>query len=158
MLPEFKNLSSDEVNIMYMAPALVTVLIAGAEGNIDKKETDWGAKIAHFRAVVPSILQNYYHEVDKTFSQVIREIIDAVPEDAAQRSNKINEELAKLNAILPKLDPEFSQEFYKSMLSLSKQVAKASGGIWGYGSISPEEQKYLDLDVINPPGHEETKE
>ena len=68
-----------------------------------------------------------------------------------ERSQKINQELKKLNEILPKIEIIFAKEFYKSLLRLAKQVARASGGIWGYGSISPEEQKYLDLEVITPP-------
>lgn len=151
MLPEFKNLNEQEINLLLMTPALITALIAGAEGKIDQKETDWGAKIAHFRAADSTILQKYYQEVDKNFSQTLSELISAMPENTEQRNSKINNELEKLNDVFKKLDKAFAKEFYKSMLSLSKQVARASGGIWGYGSISPEEQKLLDLEAISPP-------
>ncbi len=151
MLTEFKNLNEQEINLLLMAPALVTVLIAGAEGEIDKKETDWGTKIAHFRASQPSTLQTYYQEVDKNFNSTLKEIIEAMPEDVPERSGKINHELSKLNDILKKLNVSYARDFYKSMRSLSKQVAQASGGVWGYGSISPEEQRYLNLEVITEP-------
>lgn len=151
MIPEFNDLNQQEINLLLNTPALLTLLIAGAGGDIDKKEIDWGAKIAHFRAGQSTILQNYYKEVDKIFTDSLNEFLRVMPKDESERSNKINNELKKINDILPKLDPEFAKELYKSFLSLSKQVAKASGGIWGYGSISPEEQKYLDLEVIKPP-------
>ncbi|MDQ3020624.1 MAG: hypothetical protein M3R36_08650 [Bacteroidota bacterium] len=151
MIPEFKNLSEQEINLMLMTPALVTVLIAGAEGDIDKKEVDWGTKIAHFRANQPSLLQSYYQEVDKNFNSTLKEIIDAMPKDVTERSSKINLELSKLNHVFKKLDANYAKEFYKSMLSLSKQVAQASGGVWGYGSISPEEQRHLNLEAIHQP-------
>lgn len=151
MTSEFKNLNEQEVNLMLMTPALVTLLIAGAEGDIDKKEIDWGSKIAHFRANEHTILQTYYQEVDKHFTDTLKQITDAMPEDVAERSKRINQELHKLNDILKKVDNNFAKEFYKSLLSLAKQVAKASGGMWGYGSISPEEQKHLNLEVIHPP-------
>ena len=153
MIHEFKNLSRDESNTMLIAPASITLLIAGAEGDIEQKEVDWGKKIAHFRANEHSILQNYYQEVDKNFNETLKDLIEKLPADVNERTSKINRELSKLNDILPKLDPEFAKEFYKSLLSLSKQVAQASGGIWGYGSISPEEKKLMNLEVINPPGH-----
>jgi len=151
MLPEFKNLTEEETSLMLMTPALVTLLIAGVEGDIDKKEMDWGGKIAHFRANADNILQGYYREADNSFPETLNSLIKAMPEDVKERSEKIKNELSKLNDILPKLDPEFSREFYNSMRSLSRQVAQASGGVWGYGSISPEEQKYLDLESISPP-------
>ncbi|MBS1552072.1 MAG: hypothetical protein JST15_08405 [Bacteroidetes bacterium] len=152
MIPEFKNLNDHEIHIMLSAPALITLLIAGAEGNIEEKEIDWGAKIAHFRAEdKDSILQNYYKEVDRTFDESLKEYIVMIPHDVHDRTEKINSRLAKINQILPKLDKKFAMEFYKSILTLSTQVAKASGGIWGYGSISREEQKLIDLDVIHRP-------
>lgn len=153
MIHEFKNLTEEESNLMLMTPALVTLLIAGAEGNIDEKEIDWGTKITHFRANEHSVIQNYYQESDKNFNETLKKLIEVMPDDVTERSDRINGELKKLNSILPKLDPEFSNLFYKSLLSLSQHVAKASGGIWGFGSVSPEEKKYLDLHVIDPPGN-----
>lgn len=151
MIPEFKNLNQEEMDVLINSPALITLLIAGADGKINEKEVDWGAKIAHFRALdEQSILQNYYLEVDKTFNEALKELSSKVPLDKDERISKINQELEKNNAIFKKLDSNFAKELYKSYLRLAKQVAKASGGIWGYGSISPEEQKQLDLHVINP--------
>src|SRR5580765_7599446 len=140
MIHEFKNLNQDEAGLMVMTPALVTLLIAGAEGNIDQKEIDWGTKIAHFRANEHNVLQNYYQEVDKNFNETLKELTEKMPQEVKERSDRINKELQKINNILPKMDPEFSREFYKSMLSFSKHVAQSSGGMWGFGSISPEEK------------------
>lgn len=152
MISEFKNLNESEVNLILNAPALITLLIAGAEGNIEEKEMDWGAKIAHFRAEDKhSVLQNYYQQVDAIFNESLKQYVSAMPQDVIERTNKINVELQKLNDIFPKIDPNFAKEAYKSYVSLAKQVAQASGGLWGYGSISPEEQKLIDLEVIRSP-------
>ncbi|HMQ68296.1 MAG TPA: hypothetical protein PKA90_04840 [Ignavibacteria bacterium] len=151
MISEFKNLTEEESSQMLMAPALVTLLIAGAEGKVDQKETDWATKITHMRAGNHTILQDYFQEVDQNFTDILNELIIAMPENTDERAEKINSELSKLNDILPKLDKKFAVEFYKSLLSLSTQVAQASGGVFGYGSISPEEKKFLDLDAINSP-------
>ena len=151
MISEFKNLNEEESSLMLMAPALVTLLIAGAEGTVDQKETDWATKITHMRAGNSTILQDYFQEVEQNFTDMLHELIIAMPESTDERAEKINLELSKLNGILPKLNKDFAVEFYKSLLSLSKQVAQASGGVFGYGSISPEEKKFLDLDAINSP-------
>jgi hypothetical protein len=151
MIHEFKNLNEEEANVVIMAPSLVALLIAGAEGDVDQKEIDWGTKITHFRATENSILQNYYQEVYKNFNDTLNQLEEAMPKDVEERSKKINQELVKLNDILPKLDKDFAIELYKSLLTFSKQVAQASGGLWGYGSISPEEKKHLNLEVINSP-------
>jgi len=152
MIPEFKNLNEEEVNLMLNAPILVTILIAGAEGKIEEKETDWGAKIIHFRAEDNDfVLQSYFVDVDIIFKDSMKEYLEKLPLDVNERTEKINSELIKINKILPKLDNNFASAFYNGLIGLSKQVAKSSGGIWGYGSISAEEQKLIDLDVIAPP-------
>ena len=152
MILEFRNLNEKEINLLLNAPALITLLIAGAEGNIEEKETDWGAKITHFRGEnKESILQSYYQEVDSCFNETLKELMSAMSKDVDERTKAINSELQKLNDILPKLDQNFAKELYKSYVTLAKQVAQASGGLWGYGSISPAEQKLIDLEVIKPP-------
>ncbi len=151
MIPQFNNLDQKETELMLDAPALVTLLIAGSDGNIEQKQVDWGSKITHFRAKdEDSIMQSYYIEVEKSFNDTLAQFINAFPNDIEERGKLINKELIKINDILPKLNKDFAKQFYSDMKSLSKQIAKATGGVWGYGSISAEEQKYLDLDIINP--------
>lgn len=152
MIAEFKNLSEKEINLLMNAPTLITLLIAGAEGNIEEKETDWGAKITHFRGEnKESTLQSYYKEVDSCFNETLKELVSALPENVDERTAATLSELQKLNDILPKLSQNFSKELYKSYVTLAKHIAQASGGIWGYGAISPEEQKLIDLDIIKSP-------
>lgn len=154
MLSEFKNLNEQETSLLLEAPALISILIAGADGEINKKEIDWGAKIAHFRSENEnSVLQNYYREVDKMFIDTLEQFLSTLPQDIEERKNKINSELSKLNDVFKKLDKSYASELYKSFLSLAKHVAQSSGGIWGFGSISPEEQKMLGLEMINNPSN-----
>lgn len=152
MIPEFNTLNELEVHLMIKAPVLVTILIAGAEGNIEEKEIDWGAKLAHIRSEdTDSTLQHYYREVDKSFKDLLKMFLVTLPDGLEERNKKIISELKKINHIIPKLEKKIAAEFYKGLLSLSKQVAKSSGGIWGFGSISPDEQKYVNLEFIHPP-------
>jgi hypothetical protein len=153
MIPEFKNLTQQEINTIIDAPALVTILIAGAEGKIDEKEIDWGKYVVHFRVsdYESSSMMRVYKEIDKVFDDSVKQFIEGLPKDTDERSTLITAKLHALNGIFKKVDKKFAREFYESLRTLAKQVAKASGGIWGYGSISPQEQKYLDIDMINEP-------
>ena len=152
MIPQFKNLSEEETTALLDAPALIAVLIAGADNKIDEKEIDYSSKIAHYRAGNnESILQGYYAEVDKFIGDAITQQINSLPKELVDRQHIITEELAKLNDVLPKLDKGFAAELYKSFLSFAKSVAQSSGGLWGYASITPEEERLLGLSMINNP-------
>ena len=76
--------------------------------------------------------------------------MEKFPSGNDERINVIKGELSKLNAIFPKLEKILQKNCIKVLLLFSKQVAKATGGIWGYGSISQEEQKLIDLEMIYP--------
>lgn len=152
MIPQFKNLTEEENTALLDAPALIAVLIAGADNKIDEKEINYSEKLAHFRAGNnESSLQPYYAEVDKFIGDAIIQQLKNLPEDLHERQNIISEELSKLNEIFPKLDKEFASELYKSYLTFAKSVAKSSGGIWGYASITAEEEKLLGLSMIKNP-------
>ena len=153
MIPEFRNLSQSEINTIIDAPALVTILIAGAEGNIDEKEIEWGKYLVHFRVTdyESSSMMRVYNEVDRVFKDALDQYMESLPKDTDERSEEIKKRLSALNPIFKKVEYSFAKEYLNSLKSLAKQVAKASGGIWGYGSISPEEQRFLDLDMIELP-------
>ena len=152
MIREFKNLSEEEARSLIDAPVLVSLLIAGADEEVDEKEKDKSIKIAHFRAQNPeSILKDYYAEVDKYFEQSFSQYMESLPKDSSSRNHFISSRLEKLNEILPKLDNEFACEFYKSLVSYAKRVAEASGGVLGYGSVNAAESEWMDLKMINPP-------
>jgi hypothetical protein len=153
MIPEFKNLTQQEINAIIDSPVLVTILIAGAEGKIDEKEIDWGSYVVHFRVseYEASSMMRVYKEVDRVFDDSVKQYVSSLPQDTRERSKEIVKRLSVLSGIFRKIDKKFAREFYDSLRTLAKQVAKASGGIWGYGSISPQEQKYLDLEMIEAP-------
>jgi hypothetical protein len=151
MIPQFKNLDENEKNLMIEAPILITILIAGSDGEINEKEIDWGAKLAHLRALKEdSILHYFYKEVDLIFNSSVKDYLESLPKEVEERSNKISDLLSQLNEIFPKLDKGFAAELYKSFITYATQVAKSSGGILGYAAISPEEQRWLGLEMIDP--------
>ncbi|MBL7128372.1 MAG: hypothetical protein ISS16_05230 [Ignavibacteria bacterium] len=137
---------------MKETPALIAILVAGADGVIDEKEMYWAEKVKIFRSSKEdSMLKEYYSEAVRGFRKTMEELIEELPINLSERNYEITKRLKGLNKILPKLNRKLSIEFYKSLLSYAEQVAKASGGIMGFASISPEERKWLSLDMIKDP-------
>ena len=146
------NLNEHEKRMLTEAPALIAILVAGADNNIDDAEKDWAEKVAHFRSMKnDSILKDYYYEVDKLFDDTFNDYVKNLPEDAIERNKHIAAELGKLNEIFPKLDAEFSRELYDSFLSFADQVARASGGVLGFAAVSSDEKEWAQLHMIKKP-------
>ena len=152
MVKEFENLREDEIKVMLDAPVYVAILIAGADGNIDKSERKEAINTARSKqSRAREQLVDFYKEVSGRFETRFTELIDALPDNVDERNPKIISELRKLNFIMPKIDKNFSIKFYASLKDLAKKIAEASGGVLGYLSVSYEEAKLLDLKMINDP-------
>ena len=152
MIPELQNLRDDEVEALLKAPVLVSILIAGADDNIDKneiKEAIATAKSKQTRA--REGLVDFYKLVAKDFESELHRLIQELPDTAALRDPIINKELRRLNRIFVKLDKPFAIKIYGSLKDMAKKVAEASGGILGYMSVSYEEAKLLELEMIKDP-------
>lgn len=152
MITEFNNLREEEVQVLLNAPVYVAILIAGADGNIDKSERKEAVEVARSKqSRAREQLVDYYKEVGENFETKFNQLIDELPEDADERSKIITSELRKLNFILPKIDKDFAVKLYASLKELAKRIAEASGGILGYLSVSYEESRLVELSMINDP-------
>lgn len=159
MIPQFQDLNTEEVNALLDAIPMVTVLIAGADGEIDSEERKWGAKMTKIRSYAhPENLQAYYEAIGETYENRVNELISSLPDDTDQRNEAISEKLSQLNPILAKLDQNFAKRMYESLTSFAEHVAKASGGFLRIGSISKEEKQWINLPMITPIIIEETEE
>lgn len=152
MIKEFENLREEEVEILLKAPVLVSILIAGADGNIDKAETKEAIAIARGKqSRAREQLVDYYKLVGETFESRFNELVKDFPMKPEERNPMIIVELKRLNRILPKVDKNFAIKFYASLKDLAKKIAEASGGVLGYLSVSYEEAKLMELNMINDP-------
>lgn len=153
MVKEFENLREDEIEVLVDAPVYVAILIAGADGDIDKAERKEAVEVAHSKqGRAREQLVEYYKLVGEKFEQKFTQKISELPDDAEERNKAIVTELRKLNFILPKIDKNFAVKLYASLKDLAKKIAEASGGILGYLSVSYEESKLIELKMINDPG------
>ena len=152
MIAEFENLEQEEQNLLYIAPVLVAILVAGADGKIDKSEMREAISISGMKKIkAGKNLLQYYNEVGKDFEDKRKIGIARYPSDTKKRQEMISKELSGINAILPKLNRKFAITYYASLKDFAKRIAESSGGILGYMSIGYEESKLIDLKMIKDP-------
>jgi len=145
------KLTPEEGEQLRKAIAQITILIAGADGNIEKQELSWAKKISQIREYNhPVELNEYYKSVGTDYDELVSSMIEALPKDTAERTASLSESLTQLNPILAKLDNEDAHFYYKSFKTFAEYVAKATGGILGFFSVSSEEKSLMSLPMITP--------
>lgn len=152
MIDEFKELSDEEVDLMLHVPVLVSILIAGADSNIDKNETKEAVSVMKLKPQKSrKSLVDYYRLAGEDFEDKLKITIHDLPSDTEERNQIIINELKKLNDIFPKLDKSFSIKFYEDIKDFAKKIAEASGGVLGFMPIGYEESKVIELSMIKDP-------
>jgi hypothetical protein len=152
MIPELDRLTGSEAELIYKTPILVCILIAGADGKIDKKEINQAMSFAekkHRRSL--SSVSVLLKEISTDFEDKLKSLMQNYPYEVTQRNPLIVEELASINQVLRKIDPAFAQEYYKTLLSIAESIATSSGGLLGYNAIGSEEARYIKLSMIKDP-------
>lgn len=150
MIKELERLTESEVELMLKAPVVLCILIAGADGTIDRKEIKEAINIT-VKKKDKTILDNYFREVSQDFEDKLKILLQSYPYQSAQRNPILIQELSKLNPILKKLDRSFSKPFYDMLKELAEKIAGSSGGLWGMMSVDSEEAKYMRLPMLDDP-------
>jgi hypothetical protein len=159
MRDNFKNLNQHEYSQLMDTIPLITILIAGADGTIDRQELDFAEKVTAIRSYkMYEQVMGLYQDVDMDFKNRIQHFIDTLPKDLAQREEAITSKLTDLNSIIEKLDPLVAYKLVKSFKSFARRVAEAEGGILGFFSINKAEARLIDLPMIHPIEHNEEEE
>jgi hypothetical protein len=151
MIPEFEKLNDEEIELMLKAPILVCILIAGADGNIDRKEIKQAIAVAQKQKKDNASLAEYFRELSQDFEDKIKVLIQSFPYESTQRAPLVMEELAQVNAVWAKIDPTFALDFYEMLLALAEKIATSSGGLWGMKTVGAEEAKYMKLPMLMNP-------
>ncbi len=151
MISEFQNLKDEEIELMLKAPILVCILIAGADGNIDRKEIKQAISVAQKQMKGKSSLVGYFKDLSQDFEDKIKVLIQSFPYESTQRAPLVIEELAQINVLWKKIDPTFAADFYDMLLALAEKIATSSGGLFGMKTVGAEEAKYMKLPMLANP-------
>ncbi|MEL6124736.1 MAG: hypothetical protein AAFR14_13570, partial [Bacteroidota bacterium] len=94
----FSKLSSEQYDALKKALAHITILVAGADGNIDEQELNWAEQLTHIRSYAkPEELNAFYGDVEANFSSTLASTMSELPTDLEQRQQVITDHLSKLN-------------------------------------------------------------
>ncbi len=153
MITQLLHLSEEEIDLIYQAPILTSILISGVEGPINDRKINAAIEFAKKEVKeARALMYDLYLEILENIEEKIQETIGMYPEDPHLRCQQISQELEKLNEILPKLDKSFAVVYYISLKNIARKIARSTGGFLGiFGKISKAERKYLDLDMIQDP-------
>ncbi len=150
LLDGFSHLHASELDALLEAPALITVLVGAADGNLDREERTWSDRLMQARSYNnPRHLNAYYGVVANGFLGKLDAVLAAYPVDTHARNQQISAKLAQLNPILDKLDHPLGADLYLSYIGLAKETAKASGGFLRIGAISPAEAEWVELPMLD---------
>ena len=152
MIQEFDELSQAEIELMYQAPILVCILIAGADDHIDNREIKKALALTEKKQNrAKSHLLDFYKEVGEDFEDKLKIVIQGFPVQEEARTPLLKQSLTQLNPILKKIDRNFANEFYKSLLEIASEIAKSSGGLLGLNSVGDEEAEHMGLSMLKDP-------
>jgi hypothetical protein len=156
MIKELERLNDREAELMLKAPILLCILIAGADGTIDRKEIKEAINVT-VRKKDKTILDSYFKEVSTDFEDKLKVLLQSYPYESTQRNPLLIQELSQLNPILKKLDKSFSKPFYDMLKELAEKIAGSSGGLWGMMSVDSEEAKYIRLPMLEDPAQNNSR-
>lgn len=147
---EFDKLTEAEKQQMLDAIPLITILVAGADGEMDDNELEWAEKLTEVRSYdYHSQLNEYFKIVGDHFLDHLEELNKTLPKDTDARTAAVSARLALLNPILHKMDDFDAAIYYKNFLSFAEHVAKASGGILRFMTIGPKEYEVIGLPMLD---------
>lgn len=130
MIKQFEKLTKEEATLLFKAPALVSVLAASGNHQINEKEKADAIKLSHIKEFsADPMLLNYYSEVEKNFETDFETIVKKyVPFNDTQR-NLLKEEINVLNKTISLLEPEFANMLHRSLTRYAQHVKKAERSI-----------------------------
>jgi hypothetical protein len=153
MMHQLENLTVMQVEQLFDAPALVALLIAGADGNIEQSEIDRAIELVHIKTFSEyGDLQEFYKTLEPDFEKRFNHLRASLPQTKAERNLEISRRLEALNEVMFMLPYKFSHHLYKSLKNYAVHIANATGGL-GIFTISENEKHYLHLDMLKEPTH-----
>ncbi len=146
-----RDLNETEKQVVNNAPIIVGILIGCADGEMSQDEMDRIEEVIKTKTFSEKNDVHYLYDdiASNDLTGTIANIFDGLGNSAQDKATSAIAQLTELNSILPKLNPTYAIQYRDSLLDLAVAVAKASGGVFGIGTISEEEKDLIDLPMIN---------
>ncbi|MEO7264479.1 MAG: hypothetical protein ABIW38_06175 [Ferruginibacter sp.] len=131
MTKPFEKLTTEEVEQLYKAPVLLSVLASCSNNQVNKIQKADAIKLAHLKTFTAiSLLLPYYIEVEKNFKKLFEAAIEQYyPFDDAKRIT-IKKEIDKINLVIEKLDIEYARALHKSLKNYASHVKRSTHNVF----------------------------
>ncbi|MFC7339267.1 hypothetical protein ACFQY0_18890 [Haloferula chungangensis] len=136
------GLSAEEQELLDRSPIIIFLLVAAADGNIDRKELESFRKVLHSLTDLPpsmfkGILLRCLNEIQRHFSEIMSAPLNPLT---------LMVEIPSISAAIAKCPAEEQPAIREGLYRLAHKIASASGGFLGFGSkISKGERASLKL-------------
>lgn len=143
------RLSVDEQDALYTLPLYIAILVASADGKIEESEIKRAISVIGRQTHEGSsrTLSDFYDRVSMDIEDKLKFIIFHSPRSRQELALYLSQKITSATIILQKLDKQFTSTLRTSFSHLAEQIAKASGGILGFGSIGSEESRLIDVSL-----------
>jgi len=126
MIKEFENLSDDDVALLIKVPALVAVLAATVDADINEQRKADALKLAHLKTFTANpLLISYYEEVEKEFEKTFNEIVDQYAPISGKRQEELEDEINEATKVIAKLPKKYAVILRHSLSLFAQHVKKA---------------------------------
>lgn len=157
MLDPLVNLSEGEREELYLVPAWVSLLIAGADDVFSKKEIKKAIRLAEDKSQEENaFISEFYKNIARKIEANLRGYIAVLPKEREKRTDFLVKKLTTVNELFKKIELDYAHQLYLSFRDYAYQVAQASGGLFGLLSVSYAESKFIDLRMIDDPAQVKT--
>jgi hypothetical protein len=126
----FGKLSADDQDLLYKAPALVSVLAASTYNRINQDQKVEALKLAHLKTFTARAeLTSFYRVVEANFKKDFEDLEKQFyPFDKPNRE-ALKSEIEKVNVIIGKLDKQIAAVLHKSLNEYAMHIKKSGIGI-----------------------------
>ena len=127
------------VEVLQAAPTICFFIVSAADGKIDKKEIkSFFTEVLKFATSPNALVRDIFGATPSRFEELAKEFMEN-PSLALMK-------LVVIRKLAEEHHPQQADGFCTALNDMSKNIAAASGGFFGFGSkISKEEQSALDI-------------
>ncbi|HEY6163096.1 MAG TPA: hypothetical protein VI112_17850 [Bacteroidia bacterium] len=122
----FRELTAEEKQKLESAPVLISLLVSGADPEMNEKEKKEALHFSHIKTFTADpLLREFYRDVEKGFEERTAELDRELPKERKEREEEIKKRLASIEPILEKLGKTYTILMHQSLNSYYEHVSKA---------------------------------
>jgi hypothetical protein len=128
MVTQLEDLVQHEKELLLKAPALVSLLAASGDHEINKKQKADAIKLSHLKTFTATpLLIPYYKEVEKNFDSYFEEAAKKYAPFDDEKRQALRTEINVLESVIKKLDKDFARILHASLKGYAEHVRRADG-------------------------------